>query len=102
MYAPSAWNEQLSELHATGVRGHVFTWHPGWLHGFQSRDWHGNQDLIQLCQLGYVIYAGRTCQDLKPMRMHVRSGSESRQALDVLSLTLVANNNYNIDSDYPF
>lgn len=65
-------------------------------------DWHRNAELIALRREGYTPYTKRNDPEFSPKPMRVSARSESCEALNVLSLVLSANCDYNPDSDYPF
>ncbi|WP_440862623.1 Replication protein [Symbiopectobacterium purcellii] len=67
-----------------------------------SHDWHRNPDLIALRQQGYVPYTKRNDPHFLPKPMRLSARSESREALNALSMALAANCDYNPDSDYTF
>lgn len=67
-----------------------------------SHDWHRNDDLIELRRQGYVPYTQRGNPHFSPKPMRVSARSESCEALNVLSLALAANCDYNPDSDTSF
>lgn len=67
-----------------------------------SHDWHRNHDLIKLRQTGYVPYTKRGDRNYVPKPMRISARSESCQALNMLSLALAANCDYNPDSEHPF
>ncbi|WP_110605970.1 Replication protein [Serratia plymuthica] len=89
-YAPA-----FSESVPRGAAAHVIA-------RIRGHNWSRNPDLIALRKIGYTPYTRRNDPTFVPKPMRITPRSESREALNALSLAMAANCDYNPESAYPF